>query len=217
MNIRDKIYVFLCASFVAIVITGNLTYQKFVYLPILNIYNFELSVGAIFYPLTFLITDLITEFYGKPHARFCVKLAVSISILITLMLAFMQMLEATPWSKIDNDTFKHVFGGFSIAFFCSLSANFVAQFIDINLYQAIRKFTGVRYLWLRNIVSTSISLLFDTSIVISMLAIFNILPSSQIPSLILNSYMFKLFFTICAVPLFYAAFYSIKKRFGTYG
>jgi len=86
MNIRNKIYIFLCTSFVAIVITGNLTYQKFVYLPILNIYNFELSVGAIFYPLTFLITDLITEFYGKPHARFCVKLAVLISILITLML-----------------------------------------------------------------------------------------------------------------------------------
>jgi|GEM_PF-6032574 len=43
----------------------------------------------------------------------------------------MQMLEATPWSKIDNDTFNNVFGGFSVAFFCSLSANLVAQFIVI--------------------------------------------------------------------------------------
>ena len=216
MNIKHKIYVFLCSSFVAIVITGNLTYQKFVYLPIFDLYSFELSVGAIFYPLTFLITDLITEFYGKPHARFCVKVAICISVLITLMLAFMDILKATSWSRIDDDTFRYVFGGFSKAFFCSLTANLIAQFIDINLYLAIRKVTGTRHLWVRSTVSTSVSLLFDTSIVICMLAVFGILPHAQIFNLIFNSYIFKLFFTICATPLFYVAFYSIRKRFKDY-
>ena len=217
MNIKEKIYVFLCTSFVAITITGNLTYQKFVYLPITNLYSFELSVGAIFYPLTFLITDLITEFYGKPSAKFCVKLAITISILLTLMLAFMERLEATPWSKINDETFRYVFGGFSKAFFCSLTANFIAQHIDINLYLAIRKVTGAKHLWARNTISTSISLLLDTSIVIFMLAAFGILPFAQVLSLILNSYVFKLFFTLCAIPLFYRAFFSIKKRVGVYG
>ena len=216
MNIKDRIYVFLCASFVAVIITGNLTYQKFVYLPLASFYSFELSVGAIFYPLTFLITDLITEFYGKLKARFCVVLAISISIFIMLMLAFMDSLKATPWSKIDDNTFKLVFGGFSKAFFCSLTANFIAQSVDINIYLAIKRATGERYLWLRNTISTSISLLLDTSIVICLLAAFDILPFAQIPSLIFNSYIFKLFFTIGAVPFFYLAFFAIRKRLYLY-
>ena len=52
-----------------------MVYQKFVSLQF-PFYKFELSVGAILYPLTFLVTDLIVESYGKEKAQFCVKLAV---------------------------------------------------------------------------------------------------------------------------------------------
>ena len=212
MNIRDKIYIYLCTGFVALIITGNLIYQKFVYLPVYNFHIFELSAGAIFCPLTFLITDLIAEFYGKEHARFCIRLSVTVSILITAMIGIVSSLQATPWSKIDNATFNHIFGGFGIAFISSIIANFIAQFIDINIYLALRKLTNHKHLWIRNNLSTAFSLLVDTIIVISLLTLFGILPLSQLPILVINSYLFKFIFTICSTPLFYLAFYYIRNR-----
>jgi uncharacterized integral membrane protein (TIGR00697 family) len=212
VSIKDKIYIFLCTGFISLIITGNLIYQKFVHLPVFNLYVFELSAGAIFYPLTFLLTDLITEFYGKDHARFCVRLSIVTSTLITIMLVFISNLEATIWSKIDNSTFNQVFGGFGIAFTSSLIANYIAQTIDINIYLWLKKLTNGNHLWLRNTISTAISLLIDTTIIIGLLSSFGILPFAQLPTLIFNSYLFKFFFTLSTTPLFYAAFYFIKNR-----
>ena len=73
MNAADKIYTTLCVVFAVFIVVGNLIYQKFVFLPILPFHTFELSVGAITYPLTFMLTDLIAEFYGKNKANFCVR------------------------------------------------------------------------------------------------------------------------------------------------
>ena len=77
---EDRIYTTLCALFAVLIVIGNLIYQKFVFLPILPFHTFELSVGAILYPLTFMLTDLIAEFYDKNKANFCVKLALSLNM-----------------------------------------------------------------------------------------------------------------------------------------
>ena len=211
MQIQEKIYIFLCAAFATLIVTGNLIYQKFVYLPILPFHTFELSVGAILYPLTFLITDLIAEFYGKDKARFCVKLAIAMNVLTALIIGGMDQLEAVNWSKIDNAMFHKVFGFYSVAFLGSIIANYIAQLVDIKIYLWIRGITKGKYLWLRNNLSTSISLFIDTTIVIVFLTIFGVLPMEQMSSLIINSYIFKLFFTIFCTPLFYLAFYFIKN------
>jgi uncharacterized PurR-regulated membrane protein YhhQ (DUF165 family) len=108
-NTSDKIYTTLCVLFAVFIIVGNLIYQKFVFLPILPFHTFELSVGAITYPLTFMLTDLIAEFYGKNKANFCVRLAIAMNIIIALVIIMMDKLNATEWSKIDNITFHKVF------------------------------------------------------------------------------------------------------------
>lgn len=189
---------------------GNLIYQKFVFLPILPFYTFELSVGAVLYPLTFMLTDLIAEFYGKDKANFCVKLALALNIAVALIIALMDRLDATNWSKVDNSTFHKVFGAYGIAFLGSIIACYIAQLIDIKIYLWIRKLTGEKYLWLRSNGSTAISLFVDTAIVISFLTIFGVLPVDKLWLLIFNSYIFKLFFSICSIPLFYASVFSIR-------
>lgn len=201
----DNIYTSLCALFAVLVVMGNLIYQKFVFLPILPFHAFELSVGAILYPLTFLLTDLITEFYGKEKATFCVRLSIFMNILVASVIAGMDHLDATAWSKVDNATFHQVFGLYSIAFIGSIIACYVAQIVDITLYLWIRKITKGKWLWARNNGSTAISLFVDTVIVISFLTLFNILPADRMGSLIVNSYLFKLFFSVCSTPLFYGA------------
>lgn len=210
MDSKEKTYVFLCTIFSVLITTGNLIYQKFVSLPIFSLYSFELSVGAIIYPFTFLITDVIAEFYGKEKARFCVTLAVAMNILVAVVVAMACMLEATSWSKVSNQQFSHIFGLFNLAFISSIIANYTAQSLDVFIYLWIRKFTNGRYLLLRSNLSTAISLFIDTSIVIILLSLFGIFPKEQVTSLILNSYSYKLFFTICSSPVFYLIVKGIR-------
>ncbi len=208
----EKLYISLCTLFSVLVVMSNLIYQKFVYLPILPFYTFELSVGAIFYPLTFLITNLLAEFYGADKAKFCVRLAIGMSILVAITINIMAKLEATSWSKIDNDVFNKVFGVYGVSLIGSIIASYIAQLIEIKLYLWIRKVTNNRFLWLRNL-SSAISLLVDTSIVIIFITTFSTsIPTDEMLTLIFNSYLFKLFFTICTSPLFYAIVYLLKSR-----
>ena len=210
MTRDESIYTSLCVLFAVLIVTGNLIYQKFVSLPLLPFHTFELSVGAILYPLTFLLTDLITEFYGKEKANFCVKLGISMNILVACMIAGMDQLEATDWSKIDNVLFHKVFGLYSIAFIGSILACYTAQTVDIMLYVWIRKITKGKWLWARNNGSTAVSLFVDTFIVITFMTLFHIFPLERMWPLIMNSYFFKLFFSICSTPLFYLLVKIIK-------
>lgn len=210
----DKIYIALCAFFSVLLVLGNLIYQKFVYLPLLPFHIFELSVGAILYPLTFLVTILITEFYGKEKARFCVRIAVGMNVLVALAVSGMGSLEATEYSKIDNDTFQRVFGLYTVAFIGSVIACYTAQMVDISIYSGIHKITGDKWLWLRNWGSTTISLFIDTSLVISFMALFGVLPVERLWILIGNAYGFKLLFIICSTPFFYLAFFLLRGLIG---
>lgn len=164
--------------------------------------NFELSSGALFYPFTFLITDLITEIFSKDKASFCVKLGLSLNIFAALTIAFMNYLPATSWSKLDNVLFHQVFGMYGAAFLALAFACYFSQNIDIIIYITIKKLTKDKYLWLRNNISTSIALLIDTTLVISVMALFGALPNEQKWSLIFNSYRFKLMITFLSTPLF---------------
>ena len=203
MTFSDKLYTGLCGLFAVLIVVGNVTYQKFVSLPIFSFHTFELSVGAIFYPITFLLTDLIAEFYGKEKAGYCVKIGLIMNITAALIIACMDMLPATDWSKIDGQTFHNIFGFYSVAFIGSILACYIAQAFDIILYLWIKKITKGKYLWLRNCGSTAISLLIDTTIVITFLSFFGVLPKDRMVALIINSYSFKLFFSICNTPFFY--------------
>jgi queuosine precursor transporter len=206
-----KLYSTLCTLFVVLITIGNLIYKKFVFLPLFSFYTFEISVGAVLYPLTFLITDLIVEFYGKSKAEFCVTLAIFANILTLLIIMFTNQLNATTWSTIDNSTFNKVFGLYGVSFFSSIIACYISQIIDIRIYLWIKKVTNEKFLWLRNNVSTSFSLFIDTFIVVGILAIFGVLPFDKITVLIINSYIYKLFFTICSTPIFCFSVMVIKR------
>jgi queuosine precursor transporter len=206
-----KIFSTLCALFSILIILNNLTYQKFIVLSLPFIHTFEISVGAILYPLTFLINDLIAEFYGKTEAKYCVKLAICMNMTVALILTGMDHLPATSWSTLDNATFHQVFSVFSFAFIGSMIACYTSQNLDVFIYLSLKKISGSRYLWLRNNISSALCLLVDSIVVISFLSFFNILPKDHAIDLIKNSYSWKLFFTISCTPVFYFSVFLIKK------
>lgn len=211
MNIQDKVYLTLSAMFTVLIVVGNLIYQKIVLLPIPCFEVFELSAGVILYPLTFLIMDLIAEFFGREKASFSVKLAIFMNVVIALVILMIGNLNATNWSRIDNNTFDNVFGQYNVAFLGSVLAFYIAQNIDIWIYLSIRKLTKGKLLWLRNNVSTAVSLLIDTTIVIWFMTFFEVLPAEQMWPLIFNSYSYKLLFVICSTPIFYLFVYLIRR------
>ncbi len=211
MNFTEKLYIGLCVLFSVIIVIGNLTYQKIVNFSMWPFGMLELSVGALTYPFTFVITDLITEIYGKEKAKFCTLLAILSSIFVVTVISFMTKLEATPWSKLDNETFAMVFGMYGLAFVSSLTAMYIAQNLDIILYAYIKKLTKGKFMWLRNSCSTAISLFIDTMVVLTLLGIFGVFPKEQIWPLILNSYKFKLVATVFGIPLLYLAANNLKK------
>ena len=212
MTKPEKLYVFFCVFFSGLTVIGNVTYQKFVTLPLGEFYTFTLSVGAIVYPFTFLVMDLLTEFFGREKASFCITLSAGMNILASFVLFCMDCLRATPWSKVNDEVFHEVYGLYGIAFFGSIVALYVAQKLDISLYLWIRRLTRNRFLWLRSSGSTAISLFADTCIVIGILTFFHILPREQMGILIMGSYLFKAFATVVTIPLFYLCVWSIRRK-----
>lgn len=210
MTASEKIYTGLCTLFATLIIIGNLTYQKITTIE-LYFYSLDLSVGALLYPLTFLITALIVEFYGKEKAKFCIRYAMFLNILTVMIIGLMDHLPTASWSKINTQTFHQVFGFYGIAFVGSILACYISQLLDVQLNLFIRQLTQGKYLWLRSNGSTCISLFVDTSIVISFLTLFGIFPIQKMWPLIMNSYIWKLFFTLCSTPLFYLSVSSIKN------
>ena len=207
---NERVYICLTAIFCVLIIIGNLIYQKFVYLPV-GFYTFEISCGVIPYPFTFLITDLIAEFYGKQRARFTVKLGIALSIMVAGIFYVATSLQPTPWCLKISEEFNQVFGFFGIAFGCSLVATYCSQRLDVFIYLGIKKITSGKLLALRNFFSTSISLFVDTFIVLSLMTLLGVIPKSQYSGLIFQSYGFKISFAIVAVPLFYVLVKILRK------
>lgn len=205
----EKTYTVLCALFAVLIVVGNLIYQKFI---ILNcyFYKFEVSAGILLYPVTFLITDLIAEFYNKDKANLCVKIGISMNILTASLVSIVSKLDVASWSNVDNITFNNVFGFYNIAFIGSIIACYISQRTDIFLYLLLKKATNDRYLWIRNSISTLCSLLIDTTIVICFMTFFGALPAFQLVSLVLHSYSFKLLFTLINIPIFYILVLALK-------
>ena len=211
MNSKESLYCFLLVIFSTLIVVGNITYQKFVALNFFSLHVFHLSVGAILYPLTFLVTDIIAEFYGKDRAKFCLKLALLMNVITALIIYFMDHLSALGWSRVDDSTFSKVFGMYGVSFIGSLLACYISQTLDVFLYLLIKKITNGKFVWLRNLISTSISLFIDTIIVISFMALFGIFQWHNAQELIIGSYSFKLTFTVLNVPLFYLYLFLIRK------
>lgn len=207
----EKLYIAICSLFCVLIVLCNLTYKKFVFLKLLPFHTFELSVGAILYPLMFMLTDLVAEFFGKQKATFCVRLAIGLNVVAAFIVSGMDALTATPWSDIDNTLFHQVFGNYGLGFLAIMAACYAAQSIDIVLYLWIKRLTKDKFLWLRNNGSTMISLFVDTFLAISFLTLLGIFPKDQFWLIVFNSYSFKLFATLCNTPVFYVLVASIKK------
>jgi len=223
MTLKDKlaaqrIYLLLGSLFVTSLVVSNLIFQKFFYwypfnIEIFGTKLFEISVGILPYPITFLITDLISEIYGKKKANQIVVAGIFASFFSLVIVYVSNTVPATSWSPVGDDMFSTVFGNTAIAVFASMMAYLLAQFIDIQIFHFWKRLTKGKHLWLRNNFSTFLSQFVDTFTILILLCSFNIIDWSRFSGLLIAGFLFKVMIAIFDTPFLYLGVYLFRKRF----
>lgn len=220
LNGKDKevafrLFILLAGLFISALVACNLIFRKFFYwMPFDDLpFTFEQSVGILPYPITFLITDLISEIYGGKRANQVVFAGLFASLFVLLIITVADYAPATAWSPVSDDQFKHVFGQTTMAVGASMSAYLVAQFVDIRVFHFLKSKTGGKKLWLRNNFSTLTSQFIDTFTVITLLCLGGEIEWALFWTLVVNGFVFKAFVALFDTPLFYLTTYLVRKRF----
>lgn len=209
----NNFYLVLSGIFIASLVTSNLIFQKFFSWDAFGLYTFEISVGIIPYPVTFLVTDIISEIYGRKKANRIVMVGLFASVFTLLIVLLADLSRATPWSPVDDGEFHHVFGVTFIGVGASMAAYLTAQFIDVQLFHFWKRLTRGKHLWLRNNASTVTSQFIDTFTVLFLLCSFGLISWDLFFALLLNGFLFKVMVALLDTPLIYLIVWQFRKYF----
>ena len=212
MDFKDRLYLILAGIFIASLVSCNLIFQKFFTWSPFGIYTFEISVGILPYPITFLATDLISELYGQKKADQVVISGLIASVFIMIVVLIANAVPSTSWSPVNDDIFQKVFGLQGLAVFASMIAYLSAQFIDVRVFHFWKKLTKGKHLWLRNNASTMFSQLVDTSVILIILCSAGVIEWERFYSLWMMGWLFKVLVALIDTPIIYGVIHLLKGK-----
>jgi len=245
--LRERIFLVLAGVFLASMVCMNvLGITKFIQVggwtfTILGepVTLFQLAIGVLPYPVTFLATDLVSELYGKKRASFLVWTGFGLNVFLLAVCGLGAYLGSAPFDA-HGAFYAQAYvamGGAEAgalpppgAFYgqvwtlmwgataASMVAYLVAQLCDVHLFHFWKDLTQGRHLWLRNNGSTIVSQLVDTVCVLT-ITFWSQISSGQksvtwLIALILGTYAFKLLVALIDTPLFYLGTYLLKPIVG---
>ena len=221
LNKSQWLFVFLAGLFITNAVIAELISNKLIEIPLnINLFGTEFGpfvtiVGILPWPIVFLLTDLLNEFYGYKAVK---RLSWITAILIAYCFIIVGLAIQIPAVEIEGSTlsddysFNKVFGQAQMVIIGSICAFLVSQLLDALLFKWIKSRTGSRYIWLRSTGSTVVSQLIDSYIV---LYIGFVLPGSlsfsDFMTIAPTNYILKLIIAILLTPLIYLGHYLIKK------
>ena len=230
---RESLYTFFCCLFVVVLVLTNIVGTKLFVLfqgggPawILDGEPWTLTSGILTYPLTFFLTDIVSELWGRRRANRMVVLGFVMSGLMLLILQMAIHLPPSPiWvpdarfgiadAQTMQRAFHATFSNPSILLFASMTAYLVAQLFDVRLYHFWWRVTGGKHMWVRNNGSTMISQLVDTTIVNGIFLRWGLqFEWAAIGQVILAVYLCKVVLALIDTPLIYAGRYSLERWLG---
>ena len=187
--------------------------------------SFVLSVGVLPWPIVFIMTDVINDYYGVRGVRFLTLLTV---VLITFMFGVLflaiHMPPETGWwlgSSAQQGVpdmqaaFTAIFGQGMNIIIGSLTAFVIGQLLDALIFRRIKRLTGDRRIWLRATGSTVVSQLIDC-VVVTYVAfwVFRDMSFAMCTALVLTAYTYKFTVAALSTPLIYAAHWGIERYLG---
>jgi uncharacterized integral membrane protein (TIGR00697 family) len=215
IDTRLRLFLTLASVFIVSLTVGDILGGKLIQGQV-GSQVFTMTVGMIPFPVTFLLTDILNEFYGKRAARLVTLVGFGMAV---LSYAFIYISAAVPfapftfdpgWKGVTQDNFNNVFLGSQRMIAASMTAYLVAQFADIGVFHMIKRLTANRLLWLRATGSTVVSQLIDT-IVINTVAWIGYMPARSIVNIMVSSYVVKLVVAIALTPAIYAGHTLVER------
>jgi len=215
MNRYEQLYAGFVAVFVTFVVLTNTVGVK-----LFTAFGTVLPVSIIWFPLTFLITDIVSEMYGARRARFLVIMGFCMSLLLLAFSLIGIRLPVAEFYPLQED-YTNIFGPIWRLLFGSMAAYLLAQLIDVRLFHFWKKLTEGKHLWLRNNASTMISQFIDTFTVNTIFLYKN--PAvftgdfGDLMNIILGVYVLKVVIAALDTPLCYLGVWFVERATGVKG
>lgn len=218
---RQWLFIGLAGMFITSAVTAELISNKLIDIPIefkffgTEFGPFTTIVGVLPWPIVFLLTDLMNEFYGSKAVRRLSWITAGLIAFCFLIVSLAMSLPAKeiPGSSLATDVeFTKVFGQARMVIVGSIAAFLFSQLLDVLLFHWIKERTGNKFIWLRSTGSTVFSQLIDSYIV---LYVGFVLPGnmsfSDYMSIAPTNYILKLIIAISLTPLIYLGHYMVRK------
>lgn len=218
----QKLFVVCTAIFITALVIAEATASKFFTafeLPfVLTIFGMEfeavvMTAGVIAFPVTFIITDVLNEYYGKGGIRFVTFVGMAMIVFEFALLQIAMEVPTAPISPVPEEAFNTVFGATGRVILGSLTAYLIGQLTDITLFHWLRRLTQGRMLWLRATGSTFGSQFLDTLIVLTV-AFAGQLRFQEILAITLFNYSYKFIIAVVITPVIYLAHWMMDQYLG---
>lgn len=208
---RDFVFIIMAGIFITNAVVAELIGGK-----LIQIGPFIMSIGIIPWPVVFLTTDLINEYYGKTGVRKLSMITASlIAYAFIILFVAIKIPAAVGISTVTDEQFFAVFGQSMWIIVGSIIAFLTSQFVDVFIFWILRDKTGGKMIWLRSTGSTVISQLIDTFVV---LGIAFWLPGKMTTDVFINAaltgYTFKLVIAVALTPMIYLGHSVVDKYLG---
>lgn len=208
---RDYVFVILAGIFITNAVVAELIGGK-----LIQIGPFVMSIGILPWPIVFLTTDLINEYFGQKGVRKLSFITAALIAYAFIILFFaIQIPAAKGISPVSDNHFQAVFGQSMWIIAGSIIAFLISQLVDVSIFHYVKKKTGDNKIWMRSTGSTIISQLIDSFVV---LGIAFWLPGKinfeTFISSALTGYTFKLSVAVLLTPVIYLSHYLIRKYIG---
>jgi queuosine precursor transporter len=215
---RLQLFVVLAGVFITSLVVGDIIGVKLFEVH-LGVLTPVMSAGLLLFPVTFVITDILNEFYGKRAARFVTWVGFGMAVFtfaaiaVAVQVTWAPMTEAKDYPGTVASSFNNTFGGSQRILMASMVAYLVGQFADIAVFNLLKRKTNNRLLWLRATGSTVVSQLIDT-VVVQYIAWTGVLPQGVILQIILTSYVVKLLVAVGLTPVIYLGHAFVERKLG---
>ncbi len=207
----ERLYYILGALFITALITCNLIANKFVSID-LGFKVFVISAGVLPYPITFLITDILSELYGQKRTTQVVLAGLVASVFVLFILWLGAQFPSIDGSIVDDAMYNAVFQNAWRVIAASMLAYLFAQLIDVRLFHFWKKLTNGKKLWVRNNFSTILSQGVDTTMVVVVLFA-GVENWSTMGGYIADGWLFKIIFAAFDTIIIYLIMFWARRYF----
>ena len=173
---------------------------------------FVFGAGILFFPVSYVIGDVLTEVYGYAHARRCIWVGFAALLFMAFMAwAVVAMPPAADWT--GQGAYEAVFGQVPRIVFASIAAFWAGEFVNAYVLARMKVWTDGRALWTRTIGSTVVGQAVDSAIFYP-LAFLYVWPTQQVVTVMVTNWAMKVAWEVVLTPLTYGVVGWLKRREG---